>query len=337
MSGVRTIRRRRRRTGADLSQEQLGTEAPRVEELLAHGREADVLGDLDVVVAHDRQVVGHAQAKLVGGADDAQRLRVAGGEDRGRAVVAEQQARRELPSLVAAVGAERHEVRPRGRPGSLERLLVPDVPVAAGGEAERVVELVADERDLPVAEAEQMGRRGQPAGDVIADHVREPLDRRRVGVHDDDRDRGRREPANVLLARREGDDEQPVGVLGERASTESVVPLLDGLDVVDDEIELAIAQDGLDAAKSLGGLGSCEEGGDDADRERPTHAEATGGAARCVVKLRDRVQDPLALLRIHRDALVHDARRGRLAHAGPDRDIVERVARHPPSAMKPVS
>ncbi len=70
----------------DLGKEDLGAAAPRLEELLADGREADVVGRLDVVVADDRQVVRDMEAELARGGDDAERLRVAGREDRRRPV-----------------------------------------------------------------------------------------------------------------------------------------------------------------------------------------------------------------------------------------------------------
>ena len=111
-SGVRTI------DGGDLGavarsrEQQLGTTPPGLEELLADGREPDVVGDLDVVVADDRQVVGDAQARLVRGADDAQGLRVAGGEDGGRTLGGRRAVGGQLARLVAAVRSERDQVGP---------------------------------------------------------------------------------------------------------------------------------------------------------------------------------------------------------------------------------
>ena len=58
----------------------------RLEQLLADGRESDVVGHLDVVVADDRQVVGDSDARVVRRGDDAQGLGVAGGEDGRRAI-----------------------------------------------------------------------------------------------------------------------------------------------------------------------------------------------------------------------------------------------------------
>ena len=85
-SGLQLDDRRLVGPGIDLGEEHLGAEPAGLEELLADGRQADVVGGLDVVVADDRQVVGDMQPGLVRGRDDAERLGVAGREDRGRPV-----------------------------------------------------------------------------------------------------------------------------------------------------------------------------------------------------------------------------------------------------------
>ena len=78
---------------------------------------------------------------------------------------------------------------------------------------------------------------------------------------------------------------------------EVVVALLDRLDVVDDEVELAVGQDGVDAAQPLGGLRAGEERDDDADRQRPPEAEPPGRRARREAELLHHRQDPVARLR----------------------------------------
>ena len=88
----------------DLGEQDLGAASSGLEQLLAHGRQPDVVGRLDVVVADHREVVGNVQPELPGGGDDAERLRVAGGEDGGRPAVAGEHAASQVAGLVAAVG-----------------------------------------------------------------------------------------------------------------------------------------------------------------------------------------------------------------------------------------
>ena len=53
-----------------------------------------------------------------------------------------------------------------------------------------------------------------------------------------------------------------------------VVALLDRLDVVDDEVELAVGEHRVDAAEPLRRLRPGQERHDDADRQRPPEAQA---------------------------------------------------------------
>ena len=50
-------------------------------ERLVNRREPDVGSDLEVVEPDDREIVGHGEALEAGGLQDAERLRVGGGED----------------------------------------------------------------------------------------------------------------------------------------------------------------------------------------------------------------------------------------------------------------
>ncbi len=146
-----------------------------------------------------------------------------------------------------------------------------------------------------VTELEQVSGRELAAGDVVADHVGQTLDRRSMRVDDHDRDRGGRQPYDVLRARRERDDEQAVRALREREVLQVLVALLDRLDVVDDEIELAVAEDRVHAAQPLRGLRPGQEGRDDADRQGATEAQASRRVAGRVVELGHRVEHPLTL------------------------------------------
>ena len=149
----------------DLGQEDLRAAAPGLEQLLADGRQADVVGGLDVVVADDREVVRHVEAELARRGDDAERLRVAGGEDRRRAVA----------RVRASGGRGRAPRSGRGRrgrptrrgistPAARELARQARLAVPARGEAERVLDGVADEADRAVAEVEQVASRERAAG-----------------------------------------------------------------------------------------------------------------------------------------------------------------------------
>ena len=117
-------------------------------------------------------------------------------------------------------------------------------------------------------------------------------------VDDHDRDRGGREPDDVLRTRRERDDEQPVRPLREREVLQVLVALVDGLDVVDDEIELAVTEDRVHTAQPLRGLRPGQERRDDADRQGAAEAEPSGRVAGRVLQIRHRVEHALARGRI---------------------------------------
>ncbi len=70
--------------------------------------------------------------------------------------------------------------------------------MSTGGEAEWVLELVAQECHGSMTELEQMPGRELAAGDVIPDHMRQTFDRRSVHVDDHDRYRGGRQADDIL-------------------------------------------------------------------------------------------------------------------------------------------
>ena len=93
-----------------------------------------------------------ADSELPSGGDDAQRLRVAGGKDRGRAGVAEKHPPGQISGLVAAVRAVPD---PLGRdldagPGELASET--GLAIVAGGEPERIFGRVSDEPATTMAE-----------------------------------------------------------------------------------------------------------------------------------------------------------------------------------------
>src|SRR4029453_13360366 len=97
-------------------------------------------------------------------------LGVGGGEDGGGPVVAREQALGQVPGHRADVGAVAHVARADGGGGGRHRLAVALLTGSAGGEAERVAGLVADEGDVLVPELDQVAG-GEPAAlDVVGDH-----------------------------------------------------------------------------------------------------------------------------------------------------------------------
>ena len=96
--------------------------------------------------------------------------------------------------------------------------------------------------------------------------------------------------------RRQRHDEHAVRAmrLGKRAQV--VVALLDRLDVVDDEVELAVGEDRVDAAEPLGRLRPGQERDDDADRQRPTEAQRRAAGLGVKPELGHHRQDPVPCL-----------------------------------------
>ena len=110
--------------------------------------------------------------------------------------------------------------------------------------------------------------------------------------------------------------------LGE--SAEVVVALADRLDVVDDEVELAVGQDRVDPAEPFGSLRPGEERDDHADGQRSAEAEAAGRRARREAKLLHDRQDPVPRLGVDDVLAVQRPGGGRDAHPGLARDVADR-------------
>ena len=221
----------------------------------------------------------------------------------------------------------------------------PCLAVAAGGEAERVV------RSHRRRTRWRCGRgRAGAAPRVPPPAASSPItrgiasDRWRMHVDEHDRDR-RRDRAAAPLASGGGSDitMQPVGSLrlGQRAQV--VVALLDRLDVVDDEVELAVGENGVDAAQPFSRLRPGEERNDDPDGQRPTEAQATRGRARREAKLLHHREDAVAGLWVDHVHPVERPRGRRDADARVACDVADgdRLLRHAASDvtgyMRPVS
>ena len=64
---------------------------------------------------------------------------------------------------------------------------------------------------------------------------------------------GALESLDVVLRRRQRHDQHAIGALAERQGLEVLVALLDRLDVVDEQVELAVGEGRVDAAEPLSG------------------------------------------------------------------------------------
>ena len=216
---------------------------------------------------------GHLQPEIAGRAHDAERLRVARGEDRRRGSAAGQQAQREIARGPRSVRPER---RLHLDAEFAEHVGEAGVAVAARREAVGVVERVGHEADRAVPEREQVA-------------ARESRRRRR-------RRRARRaDPRRPGRARRSRPPE-PVppptpakvsDVGGRETSRTPSVRLEVGssrryrsrrsgdLDVVDHQVEGGVAEDGLGAPEALDGLRARQ----DTTRRRPPSTCGRGSAA----------------------------------------------------------
>jgi len=185
--------------------------------------------------------------------------------------------------------------------------------------------ILADMAGRTLPEAEQVLRRKVTAALIVTEYPGQSgcvL----VRVDEDDRDVGALEPWDDVLGRRKRDDEQAVGPLAKGQGLEVLVALLDRLDVVDDEIELAVRQRRVDAAESLGRLRSRQERGDDRDGLGLPQAESPGRETWGEVEFAGRLDDPLLCLLVDQGAVVEGSRDGRQADAGSLGNVSDRRA-----------
>ena len=170
-----------------------------------------------------------------------------------------------------------------------------------------------------------MLRRQPAAALIVTEYPREP-GRVLVRVDEDDRDVGTLEPRDDVLGRGKRNDEETVGPLAKGQGLEILIALLDRLDVVDDEIELAVRERRVDAAKPLGRLRSGQERGDDRDGLGLSQAEPSGREARGEVEFAGRLDDPLLRLLVDQWTVVEGSRDGRQADAGSLCNVSDRRA-----------
>lgn len=230
-------------------EQHLGGDRRHVAQRLAHGGQGglDPAGDGHVVVADHRQVPGDVEAEPPGRAQDAERLQVRPGEDRGRPVGARQQVHRVLISGVDVEVAIPDEVGVDGEP----RLVVGDPEAGDPGPAAHHVLRAGDDRDAAVAQLQQMTGGEQAAVPVVrADHGH-GLGDLTVGVDDDERDL---RPPQLPLLRlgRPGHDEQHA----ERPMVEHAVqPLIRWqvrpVELGQDDLDPRGGGDGVDALDDL--------------------------------------------------------------------------------------
>ena len=176
--------------------------------------EARVAGDLDVVVADDREVVRarRRRARRPPPARPSPACRRPRRSPSAGPASVQQLARQDRGRLAPVRGSS-HELRVHLEPGRAERLLIADAPHGARGEPVVVVLEVAEEGDPLVAELEQVLGGQAAAGDVVGVHRRQALVR---VVHEHHRHLGRGEAVEVGVRRAQRDGEQAVEPAGQR-------------------------------------------------------------------------------------------------------------------------
>ena len=192
-----------------------------------------------------RQVVGNAQARGARRGEHAGRLHVRRREHRGGPVALRQQLFGEPLRDGAVVRSVAHELGAGREAGGAEHLAVAALARGTRGEAERVVGVVADERDALVTEREEVAGRDPPALDVIGD---DHVDVLTPCVDEYDRNPGIREPFELAAGRWHREHEQTVGPIAARQRGEVLVPVHRRLDVEEHEVVPAPVERGDDAA-----------------------------------------------------------------------------------------
>ncbi|MNW54389.1 hypothetical protein D3C74_319880 [compost metagenome] len=217
-------------------------------------RGARPAGHGDVVVAHDREVLGHAQAVASGGLEHAESLEVRAREDRGGRLG---QAEELVGAVGAALGvevAEPDQVRVRSDPGRAEGRAVA---VEAGERAHHVLG-PRDDADAAVAELDQVPGRHEAALPVRR------ADRGDVGLGVargvDDRERDGAGPELLFDRGREGREDEHDA---ERAAREHALdPLgprsVPGAGLGQHDARAVLPRDVLDAADELHGPDALE-------------------------------------------------------------------------------
>ena len=134
---------------------------------------------------------------------------------------------------MAAVRPRANVLRPYRELGRRKRTFVALGPVAARVEAKLIRRLVADERDSPVAEVEEVARRELSAGDVVDDDVRQDIAR---CVDEDAGNVRGLEPCQLLGRGHERDDQQAVGAVAVAEHREGAALAVGGLDVEERQV-----------------------------------------------------------------------------------------------------
>ena len=137
---------------------------------------------------------------------------------------------------------------------------------------------IADEGDRAMPECQQVSRGERATGHVITDDTWHGRDGRRMDIDEHDRDGAVAESGGGIVGGREGHHEQAVRPLRVDKGPEIVVSLLDRLDVVDHQVELAVGQHGVDTAETLGRLRSGQERHHHADGKHAGQLPATSPA-----------------------------------------------------------
>ena len=188
----------------DLGEEDLGPAPSGLEQLLADGRQTDVVGGLDVVVADDRHVVWDMQSGLARGRDDAERLGIARREDRRRPVAVVQHPAGESARLVSTVRAVPEPLRRDRDAGRAELRVKPASRSVLDVNPNGLLTASPMNPIAAMTELQQMSGGKRAAGDVVADDAGHVGDGWRVDIDEDNRDRRPGEDGNHVGARAEG-------------------------------------------------------------------------------------------------------------------------------------
>ncbi len=216
--------------------------------------------------------------------------------------------------------------RPHLERGVLHGLAVAPLPGAAGGEAERVVGVVADEGDALVPEVDQVAGGQAPALDVIGDDRGHPG---AVAVQQDHGHARVGQPDQAPRGRGQRHDEQAVGPVPAGEGGEVLVAVHRGLDVEQHEVVAAAVQRGHHPPQALDGRGVGEEGHDHAQGLAAAPGQAPGQRVGPVVEQLDGGEHPGAGALADPGAVVQHPGHGAGAHARMCCDVRDRDHRPP--------
>ena len=306
-----------------IAEDELGGRDGHLDQRLADGgqRRPDPLRDRQVVEAHHAQVLGDVEPRLAGGLVDAQGLEVVAGEDRRRAVGEREQRPAAVDPLLDVELAVADQLRIDRHARLVHRRAIAVEPGPAAQDPARP----ADHADPPVPEAQQVAGRGQAAVPVGGADRRRVVERLAGRVDDDERDAARPELHPHGLAEVREHRDHPGRAAGEHPLDPAPARPPPALHLGQDDRQLVLPGDLLDAPDDLQRPLALEFVEDDLQQRRPT-GRAHGPL---VAMLPDRRLDAPARLRRHVRPAVDHLRHGRHRHPRQLRDVRDRRRTRP--------